>query len=51
MSRHTSKDLIEEHFNMVGGQVLGRDDDLVEVALHQLGNDVSEQQRENMLEG
>lgn len=38
---HTSEDLVEEHFDMIRGQVLGRDDDLVEVALHQLRNDVS----------
>ena len=36
----TTEDLVEEHLDVVGGQVLGRDDDFVEVTLHQLGYEV-----------
>ena len=36
----TSEDLVEEHLDVVGREVLGGDDDFVEVALHQLGNEV-----------
>jgi len=36
----TPEDLVEEHLDVVRGQVLGRHDDLVEVTLHQLGYEV-----------
>ena len=36
----TTEDLVEEHLDVVGRQVLGRDDDFVEVTLHQLGYEV-----------
>ena len=31
-----AEDLVEEHLDVVGGEVLGTDDDLVKVGLHQL---------------
>lgn len=40
----TSKYLIEEHFDMVRGERLWRDYDLVKVALHQFCYDVSNMQ-------
>lgn len=45
---YTSQDLIEEHFDMIRGQVLWRDDDLVKVTLHKLRNHVSDQQRNEL---
>ena len=42
--RPTSEDLVEEHLDVVGGERLRRHDDLVEVALHQLCDDVSTRQ-------
>ena len=39
--RPTSEDLVEEHLDVVCGQRLRRHDDLVEVALHQLRDDVA----------
>ena len=35
-----AQQLVEEHLDVVGREVLGGDDDFVEVALHQLGNEV-----------
>lgn len=35
-----AKDLVEEHLDVIGGEVLGWHDDLVEVGLHQLGYEV-----------
>ena len=37
---HPPEYLVEEDLDVVGGQVLGRDDDLVQVRLHQLGDEV-----------
>ena len=37
----TAKDLIEKNFDVVGGEVLRRNDDLVQIALHQFGDHVS----------
>lgn len=39
----TSEDLVEEDFDVVWRQVLGRHDDLVEVTLQQLGDHVTEE--------
>ena len=35
-----AKDLVEEHLDVVGAEELRTDDDLVKVALHQLGYEV-----------
>ena len=32
--------LVEEHLDVVCGEVLGRDDDFVQIALHQLSDEV-----------
>ena len=37
---HSPEDLVEEDLDVVGRQVLGGDDDLVQVGLHQLGDEV-----------
>ena len=36
----TPQDLVEEHLYVVCGEVLGRHDDLVQIALHQLRDEV-----------
>ena len=38
---YTTEDLVEEHFDVVRGEVLGRHDDLVKVGLHQLRDQVN----------
>jgi hypothetical protein len=37
----TPENLVEKDFDVVGGEVLGRDDDLVKITLHKFGNDIS----------
>ena len=36
----TPQDLVEEHLYVVCGEVLGRHDDLMQIALHQLRDEV-----------
>ena len=43
--KFTSQDLIEENLNVVGRQVLWRDDDFVQITLHQFRNNVSANER------
>jgi hypothetical protein len=45
----TAEDLIEKHFDVVGGEVLRRNDDLVQIALHQFGDHVSVAYKERKL--
>ena len=37
---HSPEDLVEEDLDVVGGEVLGGHDDLVEITLHEFGDEV-----------
>ena len=41
MKIFTSQDLVEENFDVIRGEMLRRNDDLVQIALHQFRYDIS----------